>query len=806
MCDSNSCFNGEYCWDDNTCKSYAKPTDCSTSDTKVIATICMCETSSTECSNGYYCWKDNTCNSYPKCLTSDTKVISSECMCDSNSCSNGYYCWDDNTCNSNPVKTVSDGAEPIDGTEDGAPNGMGGSETTMPTMPGMGPGGMPPGMPPLDGTEDGADTLDGTEDGAEPLYGTSDEIQCCDNNKEIHNRSECGHHGWDKIKTECNILAAEQCVEGEYYVASDTSRSYNDHGCSKCPIGQYNDQANQLAINQANQLFCKICDAGMYRMEPTTISTKCKDCEIGTYKKDRGSGDCKKCPKGKYNDKTKKTECKWCEAGKQAIEEQASKCSNCPAKTYMSDQMREQLNAKCLMCENPKILVGLNIKCPGCPLGTYCNASATCTERNDTNCLNCIAGKFSIGGEAPSDGCKFCPKGFYSPKDNKSWYKCDHCLAGQWNNKTGETDGCISCKNGTYSEEIEMASNGCIECAAGTYNEEIGSNHNSACKLCDTGFHGPKKARGMKCKPCIIGTYMDTRGSSDFVCKDCLAGYYAEKIAEPRCEICLPGMFQSGSGMNSCDHCDEGQYVKKAKQSQCDKCPEGRTSNKGASECSPCAAGKRRVQGTNKSHEATCVECPQGYAQKDQDKYECYQCGTALRGKSEFSEKAAPECSSCGLGRYGTEINPGVCFDCTPGQFGQAKGARTCESCPVNTYSNDTAATSITNCYSCPEGRTTGKAIGQKFEKTSCLCKRIVSWQNFTDACLPCPLGANCSKFDGISNYEMFPLPGYWRPFLNSTSFASCATVYPGTNAQELAQARCCPVDQPVSHNTNRYS
>jgi hypothetical protein len=130
-----------------------------------------------------------------------------------------------------------------------------------------------------------------------------------------------------------------------------------------------------------------------------------------------------------------------------------------------------------------------------------------------------------------------------------------------------------------------------------------------------------------------------------------------------------------------------------------------------------------------------------------------------------------------------------------PGTFGQGKGAWECDPCHANTFSNDTAATSVTNCKACPLGRTTGEGTGKQFID-ACLCDRFVTYQNTSGFCIKCPEGADCSKFDGITEYEMFPLAGYWRPYANSTDFASCASVYPGTNADELAKSRCCPIDQ----------
>ena len=58
----------------------------------------------------------------------------------------------------------------------------------------------------------------------------------------------------------------------------------------------------------------------------------------------------------------------------------------------------------------------------------------------------------------------------------------------------------------------------------------------------------------------------------------------------------------------------------------------------------------------------------------------------------------------------------------------------------------------------------------------------------------PCPLGADCTKHDGVKLEEVVALPGYYRPSFTSDTFVSCKQGYTGLDAGEKAITRCCPM------------
>jgi hypothetical protein len=74
------------------------------------------------------------------------------------------------------------------------------------------------------------------------------------------------------------------------------------------------------------------------------------------------------------------------------------------------------------------------------------------------------------------------------------------------------------------------------------------------------------------------------------------------------------------------------------------------------------------------------------------------------------------------------------------------------------------------------------------------VCKRTEYYQNHNNECEPCPLGADCTKHDGVKLEEVVALPGYYRPSFTSDTFVSCKQGYTGLDAGEKAITRCCPM------------
>ena len=60
---------------------------------------------------------------------------------------------------------------------------------------------------------------------------------------------------------------------------------------------------------------------------------------------------------------------------------------------------------------------------------------------------------------------------------------------------------------------------------------------------------------------------------------------------------------------------------------------------------------------------------------------------------------------------------------------------------------------------------------------------------------MPCPVGADCSDHDGMLVVDLVALPGYWRSKADTLVFSPCVEGYSSLDAQDLATARCCPID-----------
>jgi hypothetical protein len=146
----------------------------------------------------------------------------------------------------------------------------------------------------------------------------------------------------------------------------------------------------------------------------------------------------------------------------------------------------------------------------------------------------------------------------------------------------------------------------------------------------------------------------------------------------------------------------------------------------------------------------------------------------------------------CDLGKYGK--TEGICSPCAAGKFQDTKGEPSCQECPVDTYLSEEGKSSKADCQKCFEEKSTGVNNGST-DEASCLCKKIDFYTADTGNCVPCKTGADCSAKDGLTLAELTAKPGYWRPSLESTVFSPCVAGYNSLEAQNLANARCCPID-----------
>ena len=224
-------------------------------------------------------------------------------------------------------------------------------------------------------------------------------------------------------------------------------------------------------------------------------------------------------------------------------------------------------------------------------------------------------------------------------------------------------------------------------------------------------------------------------------------------------------------------------------------CAQGRSSLAGSTTCSSCAAGKMI------SEDGSCTSCPAGFAQKEQNKPFCEQCGKTSKG--ETSAEGASLCLFCDSGRYQT--SPGVCSACGAGKYQDGKGAKQCKSCPVDTYLADEGKSSKADCGACESERSTGVLEGQT-NSSSCLCRKGEFYTSADGNCTTCPNGADCTGTNGIVLSEMIPRTSFWRSSTDSAIFLDCKRIYVGMDEKTMAlksSNRCCPPGQ--CNGTRRF-
>ena len=102
----------------------------------------------------------------------------------------------------------------------------------------------------------------------------------------------------------------------------------------------------------------------------------------------------------------------------------------------------------------------------------------------------------------------------------------------------------------------------------------------------------------------------------------------------------------------------------------------------------------------------------------------------------------------CDLGKFGLREQAGKCVDCNTGMFQNDKGQQMCNSCPVDTYSNEEGKSSSADCTACPEKTTTNEILGRT-EESACVCQTsfygIYNTSSATLTCVACiKEQANC--------------------------------------------------------------
>ena len=246
----------------------------------------------------------------------------------------------------------------------------------------------------------------------------------CETNKDNFTCSICPKGTYIK---ENSSKTCEKCKKGEYsdneqndsckkcpkgYISNILGASY----CEKCPDGYTSLLGSDICYKicepgyYPNGDICLPCQPGYYS---EGASTKCLECNIGTYANKEGMEKCLECDNGFYTDQLGSKKCKICPPNFYSDNKGSSFCKECEINKYSLFGFD-----KCLNCEET-ILHCNNCSKEGICLD--CNNMALNGYDNCKICENEIDWKFT------GEYCKLitiCEKYFYKDKNNNNKINC----------------------------------------------------------------------------------------------------------------------------------------------------------------------------------------------------------------------------------------------------------------------------------------------------------------------------------------------------------------------------------------------
>ena len=351
------------------------------------------------------------------------------------------------------------------------------------------------------------------------------------------------------------------------------------------------------------------------------------------------------------------------------------------------------------------------------------------------------------------------------------------CLIGQggevvaFNSSHCEILSCGLCPKGMHNG---TSVGSCVSCAKGSFNDEI---NQLECKLCAKGTYSDQVAQS-DCKHCGTGNYCPDEGEKAVT--KCPIGSYSDETTASACKVCPGGKYQVQMQQSSCDGiCASGKYLPFVPEfsdhdakDDCKGCPQGKYGPApGASECSPCAAGKWSNK-TDQTESTTCTSCPTGTVTArlgSTNETECKVCDPGTLSNNlrtdcvpcdtgKFLNATALSCQLCQRGFY-SRSGATACTLCRPGTFAHAMGSSSCSLCPSGTFSPVSGATKASACKECPSG-TFSAFAGADSES---MCYRCAPGKynpgkggNASNACGDCPPG-KVSRIFGASKCTHCP-------------------------------------------------
>ena len=611
-----------------------------------------------------------------------------------------------------------------------------------------------------------------------------------------------------------------------------------------CSAGRYQPDTASAA--------CLPCVPGKFKSDAGT--TECVDCAVNTFSKLPGSSSCENCGVGEKSEEGS-ANCLNCDAGEAGTGTDGA-CELCikgryrqskkddewkftitaqditasagitVTQTILGDVVSGKLKTALTGADTTSMVVtgstgGSFISTTDIVIGTGNTATTVAhttittvanTPTDPTTCVDCPAGWSS---EVGSTKCQSCEAGSFSNEKGK---ECTACIKGHYrqSKKDDEWTFTITTQDITANAGVTVTQTILGDVVTGTLRTALtGTGTKTIVVAATTGGSfvattdiviGNGDGTALAIAHSTITNARKITPTDPTTCVGCPKGYYTDDVGQASCLPCIPGQFNDATGAVICKDCRINSYsTSKNRQVPCDACAEGRSSKPGSTKCSDCTPGKFVKEVDNQE---VCEMCPTGYEQSEADKKNCSICEIGYESKV-----GASSCDKCGEGSYGSEAK--VCTDCPAGYYQDIRGELNCVACPFDTYLTETGKKSKAECTSCSDPKidmphTSTDGLDARISSASCICSGANPtdkknpdgfYTNALGRCVECPNGADCSTKSGLALAELTAKPGYWRPDLTTDTFSPCVVGYSSLDAQELADARCCPVN--ITTNTS---
>ena len=517
------------------------------------------------------------------------------------------------------------------------------------------------------------------------------------------------------------------CTADEYCLGGNTSIGCPDNASSPpdsstktdciCDGGYQGDAGGPCTLCPENTY----CSSGSLSSCPTHArsasgSNELIDCRCKSGYTGENGGSCAKCAANSY-----------CTGGNSQVScplhtrsqtgSNSSKACTCKSGWYGTQ------GGPCTECETGSwCSAGDKYQCPssstsaaGASAITNCTCIPGFRGADGTICHACAANVWCFNGERTE-----CSAHSSSPARSSVQTACT-CDAGY----TGQNGGtCTACSGGTYKDT--EGDDGCTSCGVNTYSAETAAIDETTCSscpsnsvssegsdaqidcTCDAGYTGPD---GDTCDACAAGTYKTDIGSA--VCTSCPEDTWSDEphADENTCQNCSPHA-SSPSGSAAITNC---------------RCNAGYTGADGGT-CAACTAGTYK----DTKGSATCINCGTSRYGPDNAATEEEQCIDCPENSLSANDSTEQEQCFCKAGYTGN--NGGTCTACSKGTYKDTEGDDGCIPSPHNTYVDNSAATSYSNC---PDNTVSPEGSDAQID---CICKPGYTGEDGAQ-CTACPKG-----------------------------------------------------------------